>query len=70
MKFSVLAKWFNAINEAHNRGEINAFTDDGKSIAVQWWCAAFKKNGEDAADAVVVRLAQAWGVSLKRHKPT
>lgn len=71
MKFSVLAKWFNAVGDAWNRGEAPwAYNKQGHSAIVRMWSYVNARDGEDAADRAVVQYAQQMGISLKRHKPT
>lgn len=57
MKMNKLAKWFNAVAEAYNRGEAYWAYPDGISLSVKVW--------NERGDEGFVAWAQEMGIALK-----
>jgi hypothetical protein len=68
LKFSALAKHFNAVIEAWNRGErTDAYDENGRSRMVQLWESVRRERGEDEADLSVVAYVINNDIPLKRR---
>lgn len=57
-----VAPWFCAIADAWGAGEGDWAYQDGRSVAVTTWAAAFDAGGVEAANQAVIELARMHGV--------